>query len=166
MTIRRAISGDGAHRVIKTPKSASGMRTFSLGRETQTTLRQLQKDQGIWREQAGSAWNDEDYVFTTYHGELLSKRNTERAFENALKQAQLSDDIRVHDLRHGMATHWLSRGKSPNMVSERLGHSDVGFTLRVYGHVLPHDEVQAAHEMENQLLTGPENSSTLHQHED
>jgi integrase len=165
VTIRRALSGDAAHRVIKTPKSASGMRTFSLGPKIQATLRQLQEDQANWGEQAGSAWNDEDYVFTTYQGKLLSKRNIDRAFKQALEQAGLPSDIRIHDLRHGMATQWLSGGKSPKMVSERLGHSNVGFTLQVYGHVLPHDEVQAAYEMENQLVSGPEKSSTLHQHE-
>ena len=111
VTIRRALSGDGAHRVIKTPKSASGMRTFSVGPKIQATLRQLQEDQAIWGEQAGSAWNDEDYVFTTYQGKLLSKRNIDRAFKQALEQAGLPSDIRIHDLRHGMATQWLSGGR-------------------------------------------------------
>ncbi|MCL5015042.1 MAG: hypothetical protein M1493_13845 [Firmicutes bacterium] len=83
-----------------------------------------------------------------------------------LEQGGLPGDIRAYDLRHGMATQWLSEGINPKGVSERrLEHSNVGFTLQVYGHVLPHDEVQAAHEMENQLVSGPEKSSTFHQHE-
>ena len=161
VTIRRALSGDAAHRVIKTPKSAHGMRTFSMGPKIQATLRQLQEDQAIWREQAGSAWNDGGYVFTTYQGKLLTKRNTERAFKHALEQAGLPSDIRVHDLRHGMATQWLSTGINPKVVSERLGHSNVAFTLQIYGHVLPHDEVVAAREMET--ATFP--PSTNHPHE-
>ena len=159
--IRRALSGDAAKRVIKTPKSADGLRTFSLGPKLLAVLQQWREDQAIWREQAGSAWNDEDYVFTTYHGKLLSKRNTERAFEKALKKAGLPGDIRVHDLRHGMATQWLSEGINPKVVSKRLGHSNMAFTLQVYGHVLPSDEARAAREME--AITFP--PSTNHPHE-
>lgn len=36
-----------------------------------------------------------------------------------------------------------SRG-SPNVVSQRLGHSDPGFTLRQYAHVLPTMQADAA----------------------
>lgn len=35
-------------------------------------------------------------------------------------------------------------GKNPRMVSERLGHADVAFTLQVYGHVLPGHQREAA----------------------
>ena len=67
-------------------------------------------------------------------------------------QAQLPGDIRVHDLRHGMATQWLSAGINPNVITERLGHFDVGFTLRVYGQALPHDESRLVGPMEEAIL--------------
>ena len=34
--------------------------------------------------------------------------------------------------------------RTPRMVSERLGHADVAFTLQVYGHVLPGHQREAA----------------------
>ncbi len=45
---------------------------------------------------------------------------------------------------HAHATHLLSMGKNPRMVSERLGHADVAFTLQVYGHVFPGHQREAA----------------------
>ena len=45
--------------------------------------------------------------------------------------------IRFHDLRHTHATHLLAAGENINAVSERMGHADVGITLRTYAHVLP-----------------------------
>ena len=45
--------------------------------------------------------------------------------------------IRFHDLRHSHATHLLSAGVHPKIVSERLGHSRVSITLDLYSHVLP-----------------------------
>ncbi|MDA8204458.1 MAG: tyrosine-type recombinase/integrase [Thermaerobacter sp.] len=78
-------------------------------------------------------------------------RLIDRAFKAALKRAELLDSIRVHDLRHGVATQWLSAGINPVVVSKRLGHSNVAFTLQVYGQVLPNDEAQMAEAMEGNM---------------
>jgi integrase len=51
--------------------------------------------------------------------------------------------LRFHDLRHTHATLMLAGGASPKAVSQRLGHSDIAITLRVYGHVLASMDQQA-----------------------
>lgn len=43
--------------------------------------------------------------------------------------------FRVHDLRHSYVIHALRRGVIAREVSDQAGHSDVAFTLRVYGGV-------------------------------
>ncbi len=45
-----------------------------------------------------------------------------------------------HALRHFYASVLLDAGESIKAVSEYLGHSDAGFTLRVYTHLLPASE--------------------------
>ena len=52
--------------------------------------------------------------------------------------------IRLHDLRHTHASHLLAAGVNPRVVSERLGHSSVSFTLDTYGHVMPGQQAEAA----------------------
>jgi integrase len=42
-----------------------------------------------------------------------------------------------HALRHFYASTLLDAGESIKAVSERLGHSDPGFTLRTYTHLMP-----------------------------
>ena len=42
-----------------------------------------------------------------------------------------------HALRHFFASVLLDSGESIKVVSEYLGHSDPGFTLRTYTHVMP-----------------------------
>lgn len=42
--------------------------------------------------------------------------------------------IRFHDLRHSHTTQLLAEQVRPDVVTERLGHSSVAFTLQVYGH--------------------------------
>ena len=61
--------------------------------------------------------------------------------------------IRVHDLRHTYATLALAAGVHPKIVSERLGHSSVAFTLDVYSHVIPVLEEEAASRVAR-LITG------------
>jgi integrase len=45
--------------------------------------------------------------------------------------------VRFHDLRHTHATQLLRVGVHPKIVSERLGHSNIGITLDTYSHVMP-----------------------------
>jgi integrase len=45
--------------------------------------------------------------------------------------------IRLHDLRHTHATIALGANIHPKIVSDRLGHSTVAFTLDVYSHCIP-----------------------------
>ena len=45
--------------------------------------------------------------------------------------------IRLHDLRHTHTTLLLQSGINAKIVSERLGHHSVAFTLDTYAHVMP-----------------------------
>jgi len=47
-------------------------------------------------------------------------------------------------LRHTHATHLPANGIHPKAAQERLGHSSVGITLDLYGHVLPGMQDDAA----------------------
>ncbi len=52
--------------------------------------------------------------------------------------------IRLHDLRHTHASLALQAGIPAKVVSERLGHASVAFTLDVYSHVVPGLQEDAA----------------------
>lgn len=60
-----------------------------------------------------------------------------------LKKAGLPH-IRFHDLRHTHATLLLKAGIHSKIVSERLGHANIGITLDTYSHVLPGLQERAA----------------------
>jgi len=63
----------------------------------------------------------------------------------ALKQAgaPATRENGMHALRHHFATTLLEDGLNPKAVADWLGHADPGFTLRVYGHVMPASEDRA-----------------------
>jgi hypothetical protein len=51
----------------------------------------------------------------------------------------------LHNLRHSHASQLLRAGINAKVISERLGHSRVAFTLDVYAHLMPgmQDEASA-----------------------
>jgi integrase len=58
------------------------------------------------------------------------------------------DGISCHSLRHSHATMLLRNNVHPKVVSERLGHSNIGITMDLYSHVMPGLQQEAAQKVE------------------
>lgn len=79
------------------------------------------------------------------------------AFTHAAKRFARAAGIgraRLHDSRHGVATELLAAGVHPGITSAVLGHTDPGFTMRTYQHVLDGMADQAAEALERALGGG------------
>lgn len=57
----------------------------------------------------------------------------------------------MHALRHWYASALLDGGESIKLVSEYLGHTDEGFTLRTYTHLMPNSGERARRTIERAL---------------
>lgn len=62
--------------------------------------------------------------------------------------------IGMHSLRHTFATNALRAGVDMRTLSELLGHYDVAFTIRTYGHT---DLTTKKHALEKMYGSDPEN---------
>src|SRR5680860_87214 len=144
--IRHTLVADGYALTESEPKTARGRRTVALDGETVEALKVWRKQQAeemrTWQE-AGVKWPRSGYVFTLESGEPLHPGTVSARFNSIVHQTGLPS-IRLHDLRHGVATMLLASGISPRTVSDRLGHSSTAFTMDVYGHVLPGAQEDAA----------------------
>ena len=101
----------------------------------------------------GQAYQNDDFVFATEIGTpILTSNLTRRHYKPLLKKAELSEKIRLYDLRHTCATLLLSAGISPKVIAERLGHSTIVLTLDTYSHVLPSMQEDATNEIEQILF--------------
>lgn len=89
-------------------------------------------------------------MFTTATGRHVEPRNLNTAFGRLVARAGVRP-IRLHDLRHTCATLLLSRGVSPRMVMDILGHSQIAVTMNIYGHVIPAMQHEAAGHMDAAL---------------
>ena len=86
---------------------------------------------------------DDGYVFAKLDGSLIHPDLISQTFERAVTKLDVPR-IRLHDLRHTHATILLQQNMHPKVVSERLGHSSVAFTMTVYQPVMPGLQAQAA----------------------
>ncbi|MYH00447.1 MAG: site-specific integrase [Acidimicrobiaceae bacterium] len=124
---------------LKTPTSR---RTIDLDPHTVAQLRLHRRRQLEDRMATGRRHNG-GYVFAKSDGSPIHPDLISQTFERLLAKIDLPR-IRLHDLRHTHATILLQQGVNPKVVSERLGHASVSFTMDVYQHVLPGMQAQAA----------------------
>jgi len=154
---------------FKEPKSGKE-RIVDITTPTVEVLRKHRASQAVERLLCGSAWANLALVVTGTGGEPCRPSTISTRFRklvatmNHCQSCGDSDEIenykcpvcgglgtthefdglRFHDLRHSHATILLRSGIPPHVVSQRLGHSTVAFTLDRYAHVLPGQQMAAA----------------------
>jgi integrase len=132
-------------------KTRNADQTISIDRATVDALRRWRKIQDEERGLFGDDYHPGDYVFTYQDGRPLHPDSIRQRFDRLAAAAGLSR-ITFHDLRHSYATGALRAGISPKVISERIGHANVGFFLETYAHVLGNDDREAAEQAASFLL--------------
>jgi integrase len=67
----------------------------------------------------------------------------------------------MHVLRHAYASVLLDAGESVKALSAYLGHSDPGFTLRIYTRLLPAGEDRTRRAIDNAFADDPQTGDGL-----
>ena len=132
--------------MLQTPKTAASRRTVALSPGTLSKLREHRTRQGQERKAAAEAWEGQGYVSASELGGPINPNYFYDQFEKLSRGAKLPD-IRLHDLRHTAASLMIRRGVSPKVVSDRLGHTDPAFTLKVYTHLYDEQREEAAFDL-------------------
>ena len=65
-------------------------------------------------------------------------------------------NIRFHDLRHTAASLSIRRGNSAKLVADRLGHTNVSFTINTYVHLFDDQRRAAAFGLEDLKQANPD----------
>lgn len=142
--IRRSLGQTKDGLFIKEPKTPSGNRAVLLPSFVIVELRRHKARQSELRLRLGPAYKDGDgLICTKEDGSPYPPERLTRNFEDLVKRHDLPH-IRFHDLRHSVATLLADENVNAKATSERLGHSDVAFTLQRYTHVSPHMQEEAA----------------------
>lgn len=124
-------------------KGGDGKRTVQIDSETLRILKKHRTDQIEERMKAGSAWQEQNYIFTQVTGEPLDPSTPYQLFKKVAKKIGLRSES-LHSIRHLHATELLNSGVSVHLVKDRLGHSDISTTLRIYAHIRPEQKQEVA----------------------
>lgn len=142
--IRRSIvTVPGAAQVERPTKTGSkGHRTVSIDLPTVAALRRHlngQRAQALAGGLPAPVW-----VFSGDGGSTPHRTDHwSRRFLRLRRHCGVPETVRLHDLRHFVATQLLNDGEAPATVAGMLGHSTVATTLRVYAHFIPGSDREA-----------------------
>jgi integrase len=100
------------------------------------------------RAQFGSGYQDHGLLFCWADGRPIYPDTISEHFNRIVDRAGLPT-ITLHDVRHTYATMSLRAGVNPKIVSARLGHATVAFTLDLYT-----EDVPELHHAAAEMVTG------------
>jgi integrase len=130
---------------LKTKKSRRSLR---MPRFVIDALLRRQLTQEGERIKAGTKWKETGFVFTGPRGDVIAPEKISEVHKEMLERANLPH-VRFHDLRHSCATLLLSKGVTPKMIQEILGHANFQITADLYSHLVEamRDEATDANEI-------------------
>jgi integrase len=141
------------HRIMfGTPKTRRSRRSIALDKGTIAVLSTHRTQQAAERALVGDTYRDLDLVFAEPGGRPVHPDHFGRAFRDSIVRLALPK-IRLHDLRHTHATLGLAAGVPAKVMSDRLGHSSVAFTLDRYTHSVPGLDADAANRVAELIFT-------------
>jgi integrase len=150
--------------ILAPPKTERSRRTIDIDNETMSVIKQWRRAQLEERMAYEGDWQDAGFIFTRKDGRLSDPDVTSQRFDKIVTRLGLKP-VRFHDLRHTHATLLLLTGVPPHVVSMRLGHRSVAFTLQQYAHVLPQQQAEAVARLAERIFRPSRNESRMRDQE-
>lgn len=156
ITISRSAYKLKGEEVATKPPKDNDIRSITVDEYTIELIRQLHEEKQRERLRLGTAWNDEEWLFTTWDGHIMHPATPSHWFRDFLKRHGLKHR-KFHALRHTSATLLLLGGSNIKQVSGRLGHADLRVTNQ-YLHCLQEADTAAAGILQDMLITQTKHS--------
>lgn len=143
ISIEHNLADVGGKHWLTTPKTESSIRTIGMSQ----TLADIFKEQKKYQEQLIEALGDDfshpEMVFTSANGNYRDRSSLGTSLKRFLRGTEF-DFLTLHSLRHCNATLLLNSGVDLKIVSDHLGHCDIGVTANIYANVLKSTKAKVA----------------------
>lgn len=150
LAVRETIVLDYTTPIVSTPKSHEA-RVINLDEDTIGVLMRHREEQETEAAAWGTGYVESGLAFTRENGELVNPDRLSQMFDRLVRLSGIRR-LKFHGLRHTHASLMLAAGVPVKVVSERLGHADPAFTMRVYQHVGAGMQEEAARRFASTLL--------------
>jgi integrase len=136
LTITRSVhlSRTGEY-VFQPTKTAAGKRIIDLTSTPAKVIQDYRQQVALQCIELGTMLKETDLIFSKWDGTPLRPDTITRHWSDLCKRLGISAH-RLHDARHTHASILLKSGVPAHVVSQRLGHSGIGITVNVYGHIM------------------------------
>lgn len=141
----------GSGVIIKTPKTSSSMRRVAIDERIIELFEEYKVCQDAIKEKAGEKWQETDFVFTTRYGLPMHPSTFSHTFTKFLKKNGLPP-VRLHDLRHTVASILINEGMDIVSVAHMLGHATPTTTLTIYAHFIDKANKEAMQIMSSKMI--------------
>ena len=143
-SISRTLLEVGGHVSFGDTKTSGSRRLVVLGQIAKAALKRRRKAYDA--EEHGS-----ELIFSTLDGTPMRRSNLRRShFIPVLKTAKIPH-LRIHDLRHSMASIGIAAGIGAKILADRLGHTTTRLTQDRYAHILAGIDGGAAQAIDRML---------------
>ena len=138
---RAAIKLKGQPITTKPPKDYE-VRSVTVDDYCIELIKLLKQDKERQKNELCDLWNDEDWLFTQWNGEIMNPQTPTKWFSKFLKRNELQHK-KFHSLRHTSATLLLYGGLNIKQVQNRLGHGDITTTNKYLHYIDEADKLGA-----------------------
>ncbi len=150
ITVNHTLSDVGGKHFLTTPKTKTSRRTIYMSSDLVEILKEHRRKQHELAFTLRGQFEHPEMVFTSELGNYKDRSGLNTSFRRFLKGSEF-EFMTLHCLRHTNATLLLNSGVDLKIVSEHLGHSDVGVTANIYTDVLESTKKRTADIIELKL---------------
>ena len=143
ISIEHNLADVGGKHWLTTPKTESSIRTIGMSQALADIFREQKKYQEQLIEAIGDDFSHPEMVFTSANGNYRDRSSLGTSLKRFLRGTEF-DFLTLHSLRHCNATLLLNSGVDLKVVSDHLGHCDIGVTANIYADVLKSTKAKVA----------------------
>jgi len=136
--IRQTVVDAGGRALMQsTAKSDRSRREIPISPTCLRVLQRHREMQRLEKQAFRERYRDQDLVFSGIKGQTLAFTVLSREFKQLINSVVVEEEkpVRFHDLRHTYASLSIRKGVKPSVLSRRLGHATVAFTMDTYAHL-------------------------------
>lgn len=132
--IKDRSKNDGSKILIDQTSTKNGLsRIVYLSDMAIEALEDLKKQMG---------YNPNGYIMQTKNKTILYPADVYKIFQRILKRAGI-EQCGIHALRHSFVSLMINNGIPITMVSQMVGHTNIGITMKIYTHLLEETQLES-----------------------
>jgi len=141
--INHTLSDVGGKHELTDPKTESSIRYIGMSEALEKILLEQKAYVDELKLALGKDFAHPEMVFVSARGNYRDRNSVYQSLKRFTRGTEF-EDMTLHQLRHCNATLLLNSGVDLKIVSEHLGHCDIGVTANIYADVLMKNKIKTA----------------------